>query len=308
MGFPLPLRSTRIISGDGDAPFIVGALFTPDYIDKANRLILSLRRLSLPFEAHEVPAVHCSMSASGTHDLSYTKPNFIRHMLDRHRKPVLYLDADCEVLSAPKLIYELATSRCDFAIYNWMADDYRDRFVPLGFGTHPPSQAPYRYFVYHGSLDFHSKDQLIAAGCTQLYRNTKAARALLSAWQRTIDTFPGAGDDDCLDFTYNNLSKFSPLYWFLKGRWLPKGYARYMFWIYAEPIINHPDIPAPTSRFVQIRCSRGRQRVYAKRAEQRNIPRPLPRHDIIDAQEGAICRMVNGEVMPIGKIKMRFWV
>ena len=48
-------------------------------------------------EAHalfEVPQVHRSISAKGEGDLSVSKPRFIRHLLERFGKPVLYVDSD----------------------------------------------------------------------------------------------------------------------------------------------------------------------------------------------------------------------
>ena len=273
------------ITGEGDAPFIIGAMFTPNYAEKANRLISSCRNLALPFEIREVQGVHWSISASGCDDPGLTKANLIRSLLDKHRKPVLYIDADCEVISRPVLIEE---SDCDFAIYNWMADDYRDRFVPVDYspGNIPPK--PHRFFKFHGALDFHSKDQLIAAGCTQYYANTTAARDLLAAWQKTIETFPRSGDDDCLDYTFNNLDR--DLLSRLKVRWLPKEYARYVFWIYVQPVINHPDIPAPTARFTQIRCPNGRKRLYPERTEKRKITPLFPRDAVIDTQDELVGR------------------
>jgi hypothetical protein len=304
--FPLPFPSLGARRGQGNAPYIVGAMFTANYADKAARLAASCEKFSLPYDLHEVPTVHRSMSAKGSDDLRFTKANFIHHLLRTHDKPVVYLDADCEFVAEPHLLKELARSRCDFAIYNWLADKYTDRFHPLqGDGV---ANTPHRYFRYTGSIDRYSTGQLIAAGLTQFYGNSMAARALLARWHRTVAAFPGCGDDNCLNYTYNNLSKWDWLYWLLKKRWLPKPYARVMYWIYAEPVINHPQILSPNSDFVPIRCPRGRKEIYRSMTETIDVPLLFPRDCIIDTKEGMLCKLVEGSLIPIEKTPHKFWV
>jgi hypothetical protein len=300
ISFPLPFPSLRTISGDGSAPYIVGAIFTDSYADKAARLASSCMKFSLPFELHEVPTVHRSMSIKGGDDLRFSKPNFIHHLLSMHKRPVLYLDADCELVAEPRLITELTRDGYDFAIYNWFADEYTDRFYPVDDQR--------RYFRYTGGVDEYSTTQLIGAGCTQFYRNSVAARAFLRRWHRTVAEFAGCADDDCLDFTYNNLRKRDWLSWVLRTRWLPKAYARYMFWIYVEPIINHADILSPSSKFPRIRDPRGRKRFYPSMTEKRNVTLLLPRECIIDTEERMLCNLVDGKLVPIEKTPQQFWV
>jgi len=301
--FPLPFKSLRTISGDGDQPFLVGAMFTAGYAGKAERLAASCARFSLPHALHEVPTVHRSLSVNGSDDLRFTKANFVHHLLRTHNKPVLYLDADCEFISQPVLITELVKSRCDFAIYNWLADEYTDRFRPLNL-----DDPPYRYFCYAGSRDPYSTTQLMAAGLTQFYRNSLAARALLSRWHRTVAQFPGCGDDNCLNYTYNNLGKRDWLRWVLRSRWLPKEYARCMFWIYVEPVINHSDMPSRGSKFTPLQGVGGRKEVYWSVMENREVRLLFPRDCIIDTQEGMLCKLVDGNLIPIEKTSRQFWV
>ena len=297
---PLPFPSLRTIGGEGNVPYIVGAMFTGSYTDKAVRLASSCEKFSLPYELHEVPTVHRSMSVKGSDDLRFTKANFVLHLLKTHRRPVLYLDADCEFVGQPGLLTELVRDRCDFAIYNWLADEYTDRFYPLD-----PER---RYFRYTGSIDLYSTTQLIGAGLTQFYRNSIAARALLKRWHRTVATFAGCADDECLNFVYNNLGKYDWLRSVLKTRWLPKAYARVMFWIYAEPIINHWDILSASSKFPPFRGSRGRKPVYPSRTERRDVPLLFPRDCIIDTQERMLCRLIDGEYVPFEQTPHQFWV
>src|SRR4051812_21299190 len=109
--FPLPFLSISVLRRNENKPYLIGAMFTSSYRDKALRLATSCERLGLAYEIHEVSTVHRSISARGSSDAHYTKPNFIRNLLQRHRKPILYIDADCEILSQPVLIDDLIRSR-----------------------------------------------------------------------------------------------------------------------------------------------------------------------------------------------------
>ena len=97
------------------APFLVAAMYTDGYAGLAERLRRSCERFSLEHELRRVPAVHQSISKSGSPDLRYTKPRFILDVLERRRGPVLYVDADCEFRQAPALIGELIAAGTDFA-------------------------------------------------------------------------------------------------------------------------------------------------------------------------------------------------
>ena len=298
--FPLPFSSLRTIGGEGGASYIVGAMFTESYAAKAERLAASCRKFSLPFELHEVATVHRSMGVRGTDDLRFTKANFIHHLLTKHRRPILYLDADVEFVAPPVLIGELVQERCDFAIYNWLADEYTDAFRPI--------DREHRYFRYWMSMDFHSAEQLCAAGITQFYANSFAARALLSRWHRTVAKFPDCGDDDSLNFSYNNMGKRDWLSWILRTRWLPKAYARYVIWMYAEPVINHPEMLGPGSRFSRIRDPRGRKQFYLSRTQNRVPTLLLPRDRIVDTRERMLCKLVDGKLVPLEKTPRQFWI
>ncbi len=308
--FPLPFKSLRTISGAGDKPFIVGAMFTEGYSQKAARLAASCEKFLLPYELHQVPTVHASISPRGSGDLSFTKANFVHHMLLRHKKPVLYLDVDCEFVGPPDLLMDLVESDCDFAIYNWLADEYTDRFapIPLPIDGSPPVNG--RFYRFSGSVDGYSTTQLICSGLAQFYRNSLAARSLLRRWHGTIVTYPGSADDQCLDYAYNNMTRLSWCGWFLKVRWLPKAYARMAFWIYAQPIINHADIPYNNNDFAKIRDPKGRrQRFYRSLIQGLEVKPRLPRDVIIDTQEHLLCKLVDGKLVPVGKIEdQQFWL
>jgi hypothetical protein len=298
--FPLPFASLGKLSGEGSSPYIVGAMFTAGYADKAKRLAASCTKFSLTYELHEVPTVHRSLSVKGSDDLRFTKANFIHHLLTTHKRPVVYLDADVEIVAEPQLLSDLVRDRIDFAIYNWLADEYTDRFYPLD-----PQR---RYFRYAGSVDAYSTTQLIGGGLTQLYANSMAARALLRRWHRVVAALGDCADDNCLNYTFNNIGKFDWLRWRLRTRWLPKAYARVMFWIYVEPVITHSDILTPSSKFPDFRAPPGRKQVYLDRAEKRKIPLLLPRDCAIDTQERMLCRIVGDEYVPFKKVPCQLWV
>src|SRR5690242_12526579 len=122
MRFPIPFKSLRVIRGGKEGPYVVGSLFTASYAAKADRLIASCEKYGLPYTVHEVPTVHASISEKGTDDIGYTKPNFIRKLLAEHKRPILFVDADCEFMAEPTLINEYVRTGCDFAVYNYCAD------------------------------------------------------------------------------------------------------------------------------------------------------------------------------------------
>ena len=309
-GFPLPFRSLRTIRGAGDRHFLVGAMFTAAYADQAERLAASCRRFALPFVLHEVPAVHRSISARGTDDLAYTKANFIRHLLASHRMPILYLDVDCEFLEAPALIDELVAGGCDFAIYNWFADEGpTDCFLAVdlspGPGEPPVAGRFYRFLVRES---FCSTTQLKCNGLVQFYANSLGARALLARWHRTIATFPASTDDGSLTFTFNNVTRRSWLSWRLKVRWLPGSYARVSWWIFTKPIINHPGLPSRSTSFREIVDLRGRKRIYPSLLRARESVSGFHEGSIIDTERHMICELVDGRPVPIGRLDQPLWL
>jgi hypothetical protein len=308
--FPIPMKSLRIVTGEKVGSYVIAAMFTASYSQKANRLIASCENLGLPYVVHEVPTVHRSISIRGTDDLSYTKANFIRHQLEAHKKPILYVDADCEFVSQPVLIDQLVKSDCDFAIHNGFASERTERFVPIELSL-TPDEPPVRnrFYRFAGGERWYSKAQLVCSGAVQFYANSLSARALLLRWHGTIAAFtPGRADDSCLDFTFNNLSRRSWLSWLLKVHWLPKGYARYPMWIYAKPIINHPDWPSP-SYFNSLKGEdpKGRKRFYPSLMEPRDPFSRFPPDCIIDTEQQVVCKLVDGQLVPIEPLDQSFW-
>ena len=264
--------------------FLIASLHTASYRPLAERLAASLMQFGLPFTLYEVPTVHRSMSVRGTDDPTYTKANFVRHLLDTHGVPILYLDCDCVIRSEPKLIQSLVDAGTEFAIYNWLADVHTDAYAPVELrGPDGKTVTPAnRFFRFSHSIDAYSPTQLICSGAAQLYANTPAARALLDAWSAVIDEHPGVEDDQCLDWTYNfrmpNAQKPRSL-------WLDKSYARYLFWIFSRPVIDHPQLPAGARpRTAPYKPLPASLRFRAELAETRTASLLVPRDCLIDTQ------------------------
>jgi hypothetical protein len=276
----------------GDGPFTVCAMFTPSYRPMAERLLASLTRFGLPHALFEVPKVHRSISARGEGDLSVCKPRFIRHLLKRFGKPVLYVDADMVFRRAPTQIAALMKKGCDFAIYNWLADPINDAWRP------EPGTPLWKFYF---GVDLASDSQLMASGAVQFWRGSEAGLTLLSDWEQSLRNHPLSEDDHCLDFAYNHGDRTG-----LKARWLPKSYCRYAFWIYVQPVIDHPQFPAPASGQYQQLGSERFDRAKLTRAEKEL---PFPRDAVVDAKAKQLLRAgPEGRLAPAGPLPHRLYL
>ena len=127
---------------------------------------------------------------------------------------------------------------------------------------------------FYFRVDLTSQTQLMASGAVQFWRGTKAAFNLLADWEQSLRNHPRSEDDQCLDFAYNHGDRTG-----LKPEWLPKSYCRYAYWIYAQPIIDHPQFPQPLSgQFHQLGSERF-DRAQLNRTDKRQ---PFPRELVID--------------------------
>jgi hypothetical protein len=291
--FPLPFTGRLELKGGdlGARPsFIVASMFTPSHRDLATRLATSLEQLGLPFAIYEVPTVHRSISPRGTDEPGYTKANFISYVLREFQTPVLYVDCDCVFRVEPRRIRALVADGCDFAIYNWLADEHTDAFVPFDvpMADDRADAARPRLFRFSHSIDWFSPDQLICSGAVQFYANTTAARDLLAVWSAAVRDCSGVPDDQCLDYAFNFRRPTTPG---ARWTWLDKAYARYLFWIYARPVIDHPQIPAPGDPVgAKIADKTGAPRWKMDNAEVRTDGRLFPRDALVDADRRLILR------------------
>jgi hypothetical protein len=275
-----------------DAPFIVCALFTPDYRSKAERLVASLKHLGLSHALFEAPQVHRSISTRGGEDLAFSKPRFIAHAMRHFRKPVLYVDADMIFRKTPERITALCAQGCDFAIYNWLADAMNDAWRP------EPGTPLWNFFF---SVDLASDSQLMASGAVQLWAGTDAAFVLLTDWEQSLLRHPKSEDDHCLDFAYNHGDRTG-----LKPGWLPKDHVRYAFWIYADPVIDHPEFPTPITGHFEALGSERFDRGKITRAEKQQ---PFPREAIVDAEAKQLLMPApDGHLVPSGPLPLPLYL
>jgi len=269
-------------------PFAVCAMFTPGYRGKAERLVASLNAFGLAHAIFEVPQVHRSISVRGGADLDFSKPCFIRFALEHFAKPVLYVDADVTFRKNPDAITALCDGASDFAIYNWLADVMNDAWCP------EPGTPLWKFFF---SVDAASDSQLMASGAVQLWKNTAATQALLKDWEEALVRHPRSEDDHCLDFAYNHGDRAG-----LNPAWLAKEHARYAFWIYADPVIDHPEFPAPiTGAFEPL----GSARFVREKVTRASKRQPFPREAIVDArQRQLLMPQPGGGFAPAGPLSL----
>ena len=96
----------------------------------------------------------------------------------KHRSPILWLDADCELL-AP---FPKPPEGCDFGIHNWCHD-------PENPDSFQPDPAP-----------------LTASGGVMYLDYTAAAVELMVRWVDAMERNPTFVDDQCLSAVYNNVN------------------------------------------------------------------------------------------------------
>ncbi len=291
----------------GGEPFLVAGMFTASYAATMERLLESLHRLGLPHVLFEVPTVHRSISPRGTLDPVFTKANFIWHVREKAGRPILYLDVDTVVRQVPEFIERRLSEGYDFGILNWLALNMNDAFLPVRIGPSPSDSGTtdQRFFRFSHSIDLIDPTQLICSGAVQLWGTSDAATSLLSAWHQAVLDHPGVADDQCLDFAFNNPTGN----WrtAIKPAWFPKSYARYAWWIFDEPVIDHPDFPYAGRDWVTIADTRSSKRIYKERMRRRPCPPIIPRDAIIDTWTNNLFRVQDRKLVLIDKLPMKLW-
>ncbi|MBX9773966.1 MAG: tetratricopeptide repeat protein [Xanthobacteraceae bacterium] len=294
--------------GDRERGYLVATLFTQSYARKCQALRASCSQFELPFIACEVAAVHQSISVWGGDDPASTKAAMIYWALERYQKPVLYIDCDCEIRSDPTLIDTVVAEGHDFAAYNWLADMCTDGFSPISLRVGNATVVD-RFYQLSVHVDHYATDQLMVSGAVQLYAPTSAARALLAQWQQTILSTPGALDDGCLAFAFNNANDRNIN---LRPFWLPKAYARYPWWITERPVIEHPDQPNDRDDqevWKNIRARTGKDRVYLEKTMLQPPTRPCKGNYVIDTQElDVYCVDQSGQLISAGRKVDAVWL
>lgn len=307
--FPLALPSAREVVHPGPAldaaRFVLGAMSTPSHAAFGARLADSCRAQELPLALFEVPAVHRSISVKGSDDPCYTKANFIRFLLDRYQRPVLYLDADCVVEQRPSLIEDLLAAQVDFAIFNWLAEEHTEAYVRTEVTAPDGSISKDRFYRFSHSIDSKSNTQLLCSGAVQWWNRTAPAMRLLEQWQGVIERSPRSADDKSLDYAYNNCPPGGAG---LRAAWLPKSYARYAWWIYQRPVIDHPQIPATASGFVPLDELDGKRRIYTHALQEAQVAYVFPKDCLIDTHTRTLLRPSEAGWQPAGAFSIPLWL
>ena len=313
----------RAVSDPGRLPrsgYVVAAMMTSSHAHYGDRLSESCRRHSLPLALFEVPVVHHSISVKGSDDLRYTKPNFIRFVLRRYRCAVLYVDVDCVIAQRPAHIDALRAADKDFAIFNWLAEAHTEAYVPADvtrWEILSEMATPTRFYRFSHSIDHSSDTQLLCSGAVQWYNTTSEALRLLDAWQAVIERSPRSADDKCLDYAFNNLSPSSERVCGaqrvnaaqrMNAAWLPKRYARYAWWIYEEPIIDHPDIPASVQGFVPLVELDGKPRIHESALRHDAVHYVFPKECLIDTELRKVLRLRDGVWHTVGGFTVPLWL
>lgn len=301
---PVPLAHRRLIEAGVTprAAYVLGGMFTPDYAGRAERLRKSCEALGIPHALFELDAVHSSISRRGRAHPALTKANFIATLLERYRRPILYLDIDCVVCERLPLVDEMVAGGVDFAIFNWAAEPDNEAFVPVDVALHGKVIRD-RFFIYSHRVKRHAEDQLMASGCVQFYRPTPAAGALLRAWHEAVLRFPRGADDQCLSYAFNNRG---PELQALHARWLPKAYARIFSWIDVKPVIDHPELPADDTGFAALPESGDLRWFYVERSEP--VEPRYSETSVIDVRDRLLYEIVDGRLVLVAPTEQQYWV
>lgn len=124
------------------------------------------------------------------------KPTFIKNMILKHKKPVIYLDMDMKILKFPELFSYMSYKGVDFGAFNWNADT-------RVFNIYDP-------FVFETS------------GGIMYFGNTKNALKLLDLWKSKLNEskYKKCADDRVLAMTFY----YSKALQWCKCFWLPFEY------------------------------------------------------------------------------------
>ena len=140
------------------------------------------------------------------------------------------------------------------------------------------------------------KKQLLSSGAVVFFSDSVQSIKFLEKWYENINKFPKAVDDQTLDFTYNfsfengnNLNTF----------WFNKSYCRYNWWIFSDPVINHPDE-------VTIRAEDNFEKVTKKNRYMReNVLKrtnsKIAKDHIIDIKKKLILKIENNKLNLVKK-------
>ena len=279
--------------------FLIVSFFTQNYKDKADRLINSLNNFNLNYKIFEVPTIHYSKSDKGSNDINYCMPKLIIDMLKQFKIPIIFLDCDLVVMKEPKLFYSLKEKNIDFAIYNWLEDSENDGYLPVKLKINSErGEIEETYYINSVNVKLlnnpNKEGQLFSSGGVAYFSESNSSINVLNEWLENIIKYPKAPDDQLLDHTFNYSSNVRKN---LKVEWLDKSYCRVFWWIFSEPIINHPGHMSHrvNDNFFQIT---GKERFKIENTIKRNSSK-VSKEFIIDAKNKKILKVEKGKIFVV---------
>tara|TARA_B100001939_G_scaffold261463_1_gene228508 strand:- start:125 stop:1030 length:906 start_codon:yes stop_codon:yes gene_type:complete len=279
--------------------FLIVSFFTQNYKDKADRLINSLNNFNLNYKIFEVPTIHYSKSDKGSNDINYCMPKLIIDMLKQFKIPIIFLDCDLVVMKEPKLFYSLKEKNVDFAIYNWLEDSENDGYLPVKLKINSErGKIEETYYINSVNVKLlnnpNKEGQLFSSGGVAYFSESNSSINVLNEWLENIIKYPKAPDDQLLDHTFNYSSTVRKN---LKVEWLDKSYCRVFWWIFSEPIINHPGHMSHrvNDNFFQIT---GKERFKIENTIKRNSSK-VSKEFIIDAKNKKILKVEKGKIFVV---------
>ena len=279
--------------------FLIVSFFTQNYKDKADRLINSLNNFNLNYKIFEVPTIHYSKSDKGSNDINYCMPKLIIDMLKQFKIPIIFLDCDLVVMKEPKLFYSLKEKNIDFAIYNWLEDSENDGYLPVKLKINSDKgEIEETYYINSVNVKLlnnpNKEGQLFSSGGVAYFSESNSSINVLNEWLENIIKYPKAPDDQLLDHTFNYSSTVRKN---LKVEWLDKSYCRVFWWIFSEPIINHPGHMSHrvNDNFFKIT---GKERFKIENTIKRNSSK-VSKEFIIDAKNKKILKVEKGKIFVV---------
>ena len=279
--------------------FLIVSFFTQNYKDKADRLINSLNNFNLNYKIFEVPTIHYSKSDKGSNDINYCMPKLIIDMLKQFKVPIIFLDCDLVVMKEPKLFYSLKEKNIDFAIYNWLEDSENDGYLPVKLKINSErGEIEETYYINSVNVKLlnnpNKERQLFSSGGVAYFSESNSSINVLNEWLENIIKYPKAPDDQLLDHTFNYSSNVRKN---LKVEWLDKSYCRVFWWIFSEPIINHPGHMSHrvNDNFFKIT---GKERFKIENTIKRNSSK-VSKEFIIDAKNKKILKVEKGKIFVV---------
>ncbi len=279
--------------------FLIVSFFTQNYKDKADRLINSLNNFNLNYKIFEVPTIHYSKSNKGSNDINYCMPKLIINMLKQFKIPIIFLDCDLVIVKEPKLFYSLKEKNIDFAIYNWLEDSENDGYLPLKLKINTErGEIENTYYINSINVKLlnnpNKERQLFSSGGVAYFSGSTPSINVLNEWLENIIKYPKAADDQLLDYTFN----YSPtVRKNLKFKWLDKSYCRVYWWIFSQPIIDHPGhmTHRVNDNFFKIT---GKKRFKIENTIKRNNSK-VSKEYIIDAKNKKILKVKKGKIYTV---------